>query len=637
MADERWRRLLTTPERWPIWSVRALLLALPLLVYGGSLGFGLIGLDDQGYYDNPALAGGSWRGLTGIWTSLALSDYAPVSQLTMWLDLALVGDRWWFAHLQQILWFALGAWGVHALVLRLTTSAGLALAISLLYVLHPLGGESVLWLAERKNLVAFALGVWCVERYVAAVRDDGGAAASIGAWALGALALFAKPNAVCLPFLLAAYELTLGSGNRWRRLVRVALPMLLIATFVFIELQFVRSDLDRRFLGGSRFAAILIDGQILLRYLGMILLPQHLTIYYAVPESVHPLPVLLAWMSLAALVLASLKAVRSRALVAFSWLYAGAALAPALNLVPQLAPLADHYLLWALPALLLMGGVLVRDACQRLPPAAAARAAHIVVAGLALFFTLLALVRLPEFKDMKTLYTAAVKYQPESGTNWSLYCHCLLDTGGDFELASRAAERALACADNGRILPENRAMIIVLAALELHRHGDRRQANELVEREVAKLPEDGGRIADIVRAQVALRIGDSQHAIALLQRFYEPSMQAAAALLRKKCRSGEVLPDEQPPMIEIAAKPGAIGDIINMGHEMDNLERQLQSLAYAYEMAGDLEHAFDVAALGVNLSPSCSGMRTLLIDVYRRLHLDAAAARLAGSQAAVSP
>ena len=167
MADERWRRLLTTPERWPIWSVRALLLALPLLVYGGSLGFGLIGLDDQGYYDNPALAGGSWRGLTGIWTSLALSDYAPVSQLTMWLDLALVGDRWWFAHLQQILWFALGAWGVHALVLRLTTSAGLALAISLLYVLHPLGGESVLWLAERKNLVAFALGVWCVERYVA--------------------------------------------------------------------------------------------------------------------------------------------------------------------------------------------------------------------------------------------------------------------------------------------------------------------------------------------------------------------------------------------------------------------------------------------------------------------------------------
>jgi hypothetical protein len=75
-----------------------------------------------------------------------------------------------------------------------------------------------------------------------------------------------------------------------------------------------------------------------------------------------------------------------------------------------------------------------------------------------------------------------------------------------------------------------------------------------------------------------------------------------------------------------------VNDTVDSGHQLDTLVRQLHSLAYAYLMSGDLEHAFDVAALGVNLSPSSSGVRILLIDIDRRLHLDAAAARLAGAQ-----
>ena len=158
----------------PTWIIRTLLVLLPLLLYGRSFSFGLLGLDDSGYYDNAAIDGGSWRGLATLWTTTAMSDYAPVAQLTMWLDRALAGEQWWFAHLHQVLWFAAGAWGVHALVLRISASRGLAFAVALLFALHPICGESVLWLAERKNLVSFALSCWCVERYVAAVRDGAG-------------------------------------------------------------------------------------------------------------------------------------------------------------------------------------------------------------------------------------------------------------------------------------------------------------------------------------------------------------------------------------------------------------------------------------------------------------------------------
>jgi hypothetical protein len=618
MTAERLGNALHHLPASPTWVIRTLLTVLPLLLYGRSLAYGLFGLDDQGYYYSEALDGGSWRGLAGLWTTTAMSDYAPIAMLTMWLDRAVAGEQWWFAHLHQILWFAVGAWGVHALMLRLTASRGLAFAVALLYVLHPIGGESVLWLGERKNLVSFALACWCVERYIAAVRDGAGWPAVLAAWVLGAVALLAKPHAVCLPLLLAAYELALGSGERTRRLLRVALPMLLVAAYVAIQLQVLRSDLDRQFLAGSRTAAVLVDGQILGRYLVMALLPQRLTIYYAAPESVHPLAV-------------CLRPAGSRALVAWAWLSAGAALSPALNLVPQLAPLADHYLLWALPALLLLAGVLVQGAVARLPPSGQARAPTLLVGGMAVFFTLLSLARVPEFASKEILFSAAVKHQPDAGIGWALLCQCLLEKGGDPAPAGRAAVRALACEDSGRILSENRAMVIVLAALELYHKGDRKGMDALVEHEVARLPEDGQLVADVVRAQVAMRIGEPARAVALLQRFNGPAMQESAALLRKRCRAGDELPDGLPPLIGVVGKAGRMEDGIDRGHMMDNQDRQLQSLAYAYLMSGDLEHAFDLAALALNLSPQSAEARKLLIDIDRRLHLDAAAVRLAGA------
>jgi hypothetical protein len=637
MTAERLGNALHDLSAPPTWFVRTLLVVLPLLLYGRSLSYGLLGLDDQGYYYSEATAGGTWRGLATLWTTTAMSDYAPVAQLTMWLDRAIAGEQWWFARLHQILWFAFGAWGVHALALRITAGRGVAFAVALLFVLHPVCGESVLWLAERKNLVAFALSMWCVERYVAAVRDCAGWPAVLAAWVLGALALLAKPHAVCLPLLLAAYELALGSGALRPRLLRVALPALLVAAYVVIQLHVLRSDLDRQFLAGSRAAAVLVDGQILCRYLAMALLPQHLTIYYAAPESVHPLTAGLAWMGLLALVALSLRPPASRALVAWAWLSAGAALSPALNLVPQLAPLADHYLLWALPELLLLAAVLVRELAVRLPPSAQARAPRLVVAGMAAFFTLLSLARVPEFAGKESFFSAAVRHQPEAGIGWALLCQTLIEKGGDPAPARRAAVHALACEDSGRILSENRAMVIVLAALELHDHGDRPGMDALVEREVARLPEDGQLVADVVRAQVALRIGEPARAVALLQRFYGPPMQEAAAALRTRCRAGDELPDGQPPLVGVFTVKGRMDDSIDRGHMMDNQVRQLQSLAYAYLLNGDLEHAFDVAALALNLAPQSAEARQLLITIDRRLHLDAAAERLAGGATGAVP
>ncbi len=631
------RIALHDPAAWPLWFTRTLIVALALLLYSGALGYPLIGLDDVGYYGNSALAGGGWRGLAAMWTTMAMSDYAPVSQLTVWADLAIAGEHWWFAHLQQILWFALGGCAVHALALRLGVRPGPAAAVALLYILHPLGGESVLWLAERKNLVALALCLWCVERYAAAVQGGSWRAAA-AAWALGACALLAKPHAVCLPLLLTACEIALGVAPWRRRLLRLAPPALLVAVYVAVQLLYLRSDLDRSFLAGSRLGALAVDGQILLRYLAEVVLPSQLTIYYSAPESVEGVRAALAWAGVLTLVAVSLMPRRTRALSACAWLGAGGALAPALNLVPQLAPCADHYLLWALPWLLLLLVVHTELLLGRRAETAGSRPSMLLCGGAGLYLGLLALVRLPEFASREALFRAAVRHQPDCGIGWAQYIVSNAQHGGDLSRLYPAATRALQCADSGRILPEDRAMVIVLSALALNKAGDATGADALVEREVARLPVDSWGFADIVRAQVALRSGAPVRAVALLQRFYPQELRAAAGVLRTRCRGGGELPDAIPPLIDFAILGGAaVVDSINLEHGRDNYQRQLQTLAFAYLASGELEPAFDVAALALNMAPGSAEARQLLITIARKLHLDDLAALLGGAPGASAP
>jgi hypothetical protein len=618
--------------------VRPLLVLLPLLVYCPALGYGLLGLDDKLYYQqNDALRGGSWSGLAALWRATALSDYAPVSQLTLWLDLALGGGHsWWFARLHALAWMGAGTLGVHALLLRLGAGRGVAAAVALLYALHPACAQSALWLAERKNLVCLALSLWCCERYLAARSLPAGRAAvraSLSAWALGLAALFAKPHAVALPLMLAAYELTLGSGTWRARLVRLVPPALVAGAFVAVSLILIRDDLDRTHLGGSMFAAVLLDGGILARYLAHTVLPTTLAICYAVAEDPPALAAAAGcWLLLALLVALSLVPRRPRRLIAFAWLFAFAALAPALNVASQLAPMTDHYHQWALPGLLLVACLLAAEGLARLPGAAAGRAGWLATLGAALFAATLSLAHEPEFASMERLAAAAVRKQPDSAIGWSLQAYCLTiaNAPAGRQAAGEAALRAFACVDAERIYGEERLLALIEGAVLLRQGGRIMEAEALADRQCARLAGGAsGPLAAQARAQIALRSGRSDQAIALLAPYFTPLLAAAARELRAHCRDGAQLPDAVPPLI--AGGEAITSDRIASLHEQVASQRLQWSLASAYLQGGELEKAFDVAAVLVNRFPQERPGRILLAAIYRQLGLPAAAERLAGA------
>jgi len=633
MSSERGGGMPATPIDWlqPA-LVRPLLVLLPFLLYGSSLGFGLLNLDDQIYYQqNDALHGGSWAGLIDLWRSTALSDYAPVSQITLWLDLALGdGHSWWFARLHSLAWMGLGTLGVHALLLRLGAGRGVAVAVALLYALHPVCAQSVLWLAERKNLVCLALSLWCCERYLAAQSHPTPRRTALAAWALGLAALLAKPHAVALPLMLAAYELTLGAGTWRARLVRLLLPAAVAGAFVWVSLALIRDDLDRPHLGGSLGGALLLDGGILCRYLAHTLLPTGLAICYAVAEDP---PALAAaawyWLLFALLIALSLVPQRPRRLVAFGWLFALATLAPALNLASQLAPMTDHYHQWALPGLLLVACLLAAEALARLPPAASERAGRLATIGAALYAGALAFAHVPEFASKERLAAAAVRKQPDSAIGWSLQAYCLTIASAPAERsgAGEAALHAFACVDANRIYGEERLLALIESVVLLRQRGQLAGAEALADHQCALLAGGtSGPTAAQARAQIALRSGRPDQAIALLAPYFTPLLAAAARELRAHCRDGALLPDAVPPLI--AGGDALVGDRIASYHGQVAGQRLQWSLAAAYLQGGEVEKAFDVAAVLVNRFPQERPGRSLLAAIYRQLGLPAAAERL---------
>ena len=599
-----------------LWHVVLLIAALTLLIYGVSLPYELLGLDDSIYYlQNPALQNGAPAGLLTLWHGTVLSDYSPVTQLTLWADLAIFGkESWWGARLHGLLWFDLGCVAVYALLLRLTSRRGLALSVALLYAAHPICAQGVLWLGERKHLVALALSLWSLERYVAARTAEHrrtALACGVTALALAVAALFAKPHAVALPVMLGAYELTLARGPAIRRLICLAPFFIIVIAFTAWNLS-ARRDLEREFLGGSRATALALDGPILLRYLAATVFPVNLTIYYcAAPDAFSPLHAALAWFTVFVIAIVSVLLTQPRRLALFGWLFALAGLSPALNLVPQLAPMADHYQQWALPGLLLAGCLGVERILElaRLQQPAKVAIAGLSAAVLALAFV--SVLRAPEFSSRKALYSAAVLKQPGCAFNWTNWAVALFlsPIPEDKKLVAPAAVRALECPDADRVLPQERMLIAVEAIVFLQKHSETARAETLLRRQSDLLGRVSPNSAQVMEANVALRTGRPHDAVQALAGVFRPDLMALALELRAKCRDGAVLPDHFPPLLALDA--GGADEFDRTYGAALSLD-SMGLLAEAYLRDSLPEQAFDVAAVLVNMSPGYTPGRELL-------------------------
>lgn len=636
MADTTKATTLQAGKAQPPRAVRidlqaVLLVALPILLYLPSLGFGLLGYDDDAYYlQNPALHLDGLAGLTAIWKQVYYSDYMPLTQMTLWLDVKIFGvEHWWGARLHGLLWFGAGTLALRALVARVTGRPGLAFAAALLYALHPVCAPSVLWLAERKNLVCFALMLWSAERYIKA-REHNNFALGAVAILLCAAALLAKVQALVLPGILVAYEILLR-GERLHRGLKWWAPFaVLCGGFLYWNLAHVRDDAAHIVAGGSRAAAIATDGPVLLHYVWNTVCPLKLAFFYMVREL--PATSAIGWAAWAGFLAVSgllLWLARDRAQFAFFWIVGLGVLAPTLNLFPQTFTMADHYLHWALagwlPALVLLadGGLVLAAKHFSFD------ARRSALAAFALGLAVLTFLRIEPYRSMEALMLHNIAAQPQSTNAWSRYAVLLHERPhepGDRSL-TKACENALNAPDAARLQVPIRAMHVMDLAEGLYRQGKGGEIGALLDRERPYFTGPWALKGILVQAWIDARTGAPQRALQVLGEKFDAAHQQAAATLRAQCRSGQSLPDAMAPLIHLQMPPADA--------YTEQLARQvhyeiLEILATAHLNAGDAEKSFDVAAVLVNLVPGFPPGRQALTAAYRALELPGAAKRLAG-------
>ncbi len=186
--------------------VCALICTLVFLIYGQTLSFDFVILDDLTYVaENPFVnTGVTGRNVVAAFSSEVVSskgNWIPLVWLSLMLDVEMYGDWAGGFHLTNVILHCANALLLYAGLLSMTRRWVESAIIAVLFAVHPLHVESVAWVAERKDVLSTFFGfaaIWAYGLYATRSRSF----YYLISMAAFTCSLLAKQTFVTLPFLL---------------------------------------------------------------------------------------------------------------------------------------------------------------------------------------------------------------------------------------------------------------------------------------------------------------------------------------------------------------------------------------------------------------------------------------------------
>ncbi len=426
------------PGGWTVAAFFGLFLLAALAAYAPALK-GEFLWDDLGHVTHPALQ--SWSGLLRIWFEPGVTQqYYPLLHSAFWFEHRLWGDATPGYHLVNVLLHATAA-SLFGLLLRRLAVPGAWIAAAL-FLLHPVGVESVAWICEQKNTLSLVLYLGAALAYL---RFDGTRSSRAYALATGlfVLALLTKTVTATLPGALLVLAWWRRGKLSWRSDVLPVLPWFALgAAGGLFTAHFERVLIGAQ---GADFALsaadrLVLSGRVFWFYLGKLAWPADLIFVY--PRWHIDAATWWQWLfPLAGLALLGglvWWSRRSRAPLAVALLFAGS-LFPVLgfvNVYPFVfSYVADHFQYLASLAVFALAGAVL----SRLPRPGAI-IAPVLLAGL---FGILTWKQAAQYRDNVTLYETTLRRNPDA---WLAHHNLatLHSDGGRYAEALPHIERTLA-------------------------------------------------------------------------------------------------------------------------------------------------------------------------------------------------
>lgn len=234
------------------WSLPIVVVALTVAAFFPALQNGFVDWDDdRTVLQNFHYRGFEWAQIRWMWTTFYMGHYQPLSWLTLALDYFLWGMDPFGYHLTSLILHAANALIFYFIAVRLLSLARTGAAeieirpaacfAALIFAIHPLRVESVVWVTERRDVLSglfFLLTILCYVKGAAA-KTNARLGWMASAMVLYGLSLLSKAAGMTLPIVLLVLDVyplgRLGDGaKKWlapetRKIWLEKIPFFLLA------------------------------------------------------------------------------------------------------------------------------------------------------------------------------------------------------------------------------------------------------------------------------------------------------------------------------------------------------------------------------------------------------------------------
>src|ERR1043165_8691710 len=153
-----------------------LLVIATVVLYSGDLHLGFFWVDDQHYVvNNPWIRSFRAENIRHILTTPYFVNFSPLHLFSYMVDYSLNGLDGYVFHLSSNLWAGLVAGFVFLVALALTGKRLIAVPAAVLFIVHPVHVEAIVWIWSRKDLVAAAFALPSLLAYLYYRRGGKGA------------------------------------------------------------------------------------------------------------------------------------------------------------------------------------------------------------------------------------------------------------------------------------------------------------------------------------------------------------------------------------------------------------------------------------------------------------------------------
>jgi Flp pilus assembly protein TadD len=336
------------------------LIVVNLVVFGQVRNHEFINLDDTIYVtENQQVKSGlTLRGLEWAFTKVHAGHWHPITWLSHMLDCQLFGLKSGRHHLTNMFFHIASTLLLFLVFKRMTGALWRSGFVAALFALHPLHVESVAWVSERKDVLStffLMLTIWMYAVYIERPRLN----RYLMVLLFFVLGLLSKPMLATLPFVLLLLDYwplgrfqpaqpiknpklpTSKPVEPWDqmstvlRLVWEKTPFFILSAVSIILTIFAAergeaiATLDAYRLE-MRIANALVS---YVSYIGKMIWPSHLSVFYPYPKTLPPWEVVGAFLFLISLTLLVIHAGRKRPYFRVGWFWYIGTLVPVIGLI----------------------------------------------------------------------------------------------------------------------------------------------------------------------------------------------------------------------------------------------------------------------------------------------------------------